>query len=118
MIEVCKIEEIEHGESKIVKIKGVEVGVFNIEGEFYALLNSCQHQRGPVCTGDIRRRVGGDVPSLGKLPDEYFTDDYVVICPWHGWSYDIRTGKHAGDPNIEIPTYKVVVEDKTIYLDV
>jgi len=118
MIEVCKVGEIDHGESKVVKVKGVEVGIFNIEGKFYALLNSCQHQSGPVCTGDIRRRVGGEIPPLGKLPDEYFTDDYVVICPWHGWTYDIRTGKHAGDPGIGIPTYKVLVEDQTVYLDV
>ena len=89
-----------------------------IDGEFYALLNSCCHQRGPVCTGDIRKRVGGDVPPLGKLPEEYFTEDYVVICPWHGWAYDIKTGEHAGDPDIRIPTYKIVVEEQTVYLDV
>ena len=118
MIEVCKVEEVEHGEGKVVKVKGVEVGIFNIDGEFYALLNSCCHQRGPVCTGDIRKRVGGDVPPLGKLPEEYFTEDYVVICPWHGWAYDIKPGEHAGDPDIRIPTYKIVVEEQTVYLDV
>ena len=118
MIEVCKVEEVEHGEGKVVKVKGVEVGIFNIDGEFYALLNSCCHQRGPVCTGDIRKRVGGDVPPLGNLPEVYFTEDYVVICPWHGWAYDIKTGEHAGDPDIRIPTYKIVVEEQTVYLDV
>ena len=118
MIEVCKVEEVEHGEGKVGKVKGVEVGIFNIDGELYALLNSCCHQRGPVCTGDIRKRVRGDVPPLGKLPEEYITEDYVVICPWHGWAYDIKTGKHAGEQDIRIPTNKGVVEAQTVYLDV
>ena len=42
----------------------------------------------------------------------------MVICPWHGWAYDIKTGEHAGDPDIRIPTYKIVVEEQTVYLDV
>ena len=118
MIEVCKVGDINHGESKVVKVIGVEVGIFNIDDEYYALLNSCNHQRGPVCTGDIRRRVDGDIPEMGRPPNEYFTEDYVVICPWHGWAYDIKTGSHAGDPDIKIPTYDVVVKDQIVYIDV
>jgi nitrite reductase/ring-hydroxylating ferredoxin subunit len=117
MIEVCGVEEINQGENKIFKVKGVEIGIFNIEGEFYALLNSCCHQRGPVCTGDIKEKIGGDIPQNGKLPDEYYTGEYVVICPWHGWSYDIKTGGHAGDPDIKIQTYKTIIEDQIVYLD-
>lgn len=99
-------------------VENVEVGVFNVEGEFYALLNSCPHQHGPVCEGEVSRDITGEFLEPGThVEQQYVEDSYTVVCPFHKWSFDIETGEHSGDPDISVPTYDVVVEDETVYVE-
>ena len=50
---VATVEEIPIGGRKLVTIAGRSIGVFNIDGEFYALRNTCPHQGGPLCQGRL-----------------------------------------------------------------
>ena len=101
---VATVDEIPPGERKIVDVGGRSIGVFNVGGEFFALLNRCPHQGGPLCTGNThgflrsagRRRV--PLQPRGRR---------CVRCPWHGWEYDLRTGQSWFDPG------HVLVRDAT-----
>lgn len=116
-IEVCPADELDHLERAFVTVGNREICVFNVDGEYHALQNTCMHQYGPVCEGDLERKLTGEHGDAGDRIDVRYADgEYVIVCPWHTWTYDIETGAHTGDPNIAIPTFDVVVEGGTIYL--
>jgi 3-phenylpropionate/trans-cinnamate dioxygenase ferredoxin subunit len=104
---VGTIDDIPPGERKIVEIGGRTVGVFNVGGEYFAILNRCPHQGGSLGAG----RQTGLVTS--SRPGEYTTSraGEIIRCPWHGWEFDIRTGQSWFDPRaVRVRRYDVSVE--------
>src|SRR4051794_21968623 len=104
---VATLDEMPPGRHKIVEVAGRSIGVFNVNGEFFALRNSCPHQGGPLCTG----RVSGFV--ISETPGEYSysRQGEILRCPWHGWEFDIRTGQSWFDPTrVRVRRYEVTVE--------
>ena len=104
---VAKVDEIPHGGRKIVEVNGRSIGVFNINGEFFALRNRCPHEGAELCVGTITglRR--------SERPGEYSWDreGEIVRCPWHGWEFDIKTGQSWFDPKgVRVRPYPVQVE--------
>ena len=100
-------DEILPGQRKIVEIGGRSVGVFNVNGEYFAVLNRCPHQGGSLCSG----RQSGVVTST--RPGEYVTSraGEIIRCPWHGWEFDLRTGQSWFDPRaVRVRRYDVLVE--------
>jgi nitrite reductase/ring-hydroxylating ferredoxin subunit len=100
---VARADEIAPGERKIVDIGGRSVGVFNIAGEYFALRNRCPHQGGPLCAGlqfaPLRSAVPGEYERGG--------DGEVIRCPWHGWEFEIKTGRSWFDPQgIRVRSYR------------
>ncbi|MCA9156976.1 MAG: non-heme iron oxygenase ferredoxin subunit [Planctomycetales bacterium] len=97
-IKVAEISDIPPGSSKFVDADGLLLALFNIDGVFYALDDACPHQGAPLSEGEIR--------------------GCVVVCPWHGWEFDVTSGKRVnpfGAPNTE--TYRVVVEGNDVMID-
>ena len=112
------VGEIPPGEKKIVDINGRSIGVYNVEGEYYAILNRCPHQGGPLCQGHTVGFLKSDQPG-GSY--EYTRKGEIVRCPWHGWEYDIKTGQSWVSPeNIRVRSYDVGVtapDDVTAEVD-
>src|SRR5947199_9556940 len=91
---VATVAEIPPGERKIIDVGGRSVGVFNVQGEYFAVLNRCPHQGGPLGKGET---LGFLRPGeVGEL--HYSRAGEIVRCPWHGWEYDLRTGQSWFDP--------------------
>jgi nitrite reductase/ring-hydroxylating ferredoxin subunit len=104
---VAEVEEIPPGRRKIVEVARRSIGVFNIDGEFYALRNQCPHQGAPLCLGKIWGTVTSSVP--GEF--HYKPNRDIITCPHHGWDFNIRTGQSWCDPErLRASTYKVDVE--------
>jgi 3-phenylpropionate/trans-cinnamate dioxygenase ferredoxin subunit len=104
---VGTVDEIPPGGRKIVEVAGRSIGVFNVDGEFFALRNSCPHQGGPLCQGSI----SGFVSSSGPGEYHFERDGEILRCPWHGWEYDIRTGQSLVDPRkVRVRRYDVSLE--------
>jgi 3-phenylpropionate/trans-cinnamate dioxygenase ferredoxin subunit len=97
---VCPVEELPPGEVKIVHAGQLAVGVYNLDGEYYALEDRCSHDDGPLCEGDVDLEEG------------------VAICPRHGAHIDIRTGQARTLPAVfPVDTFPVVVEDGIVKVD-
>lgn len=111
---VARVEDIPAGGRKIVRVKGREVGIFNLDGRFYALKNSCPHQAARVCLGRI---VGTALPS-DVYRFEYGKEGQILRCPWHEWEYDITTGQSVFDPNIKVVTYPVELVDGNVVISI
>ncbi len=104
---VGRVSELSPGERKIVEVRGRSIGVFNVHGEYYALRNVCPHQAAPLCLGSIK---GMTMPSK---PSEYIwgREGEILRCPWHGWEFDIITGRSIFNPHrTRVKTYEVTVE--------
>lgn len=104
---VCKASELRPGERKIVEVGGRSIGVFNVHGQFYAIRNLCPHEGAPLCRGIV---TGTTLPSQ---PGEYIwaKDGEILRCPWHGWEFDITSGRSIFNPHkMRVKKYTVTVE--------
>src|SRR5688572_549000 len=107
---VATVDEIPPGSRKIVKIAGRSIGVFNINGAFFAIRNSCPHQGGPLCAGQLSGFLEAD--SNGQY--RYTRRGEFIRCPWHGWEFNTRTGRSYVDPaGLRVKCYQVSVESNT-----
>lgn len=77
-VKVAKADEIAPGQGKMVEVNGKKIALFNVEGAFYAIDDTCTHRGGPLSDGVV--------------------DGKEVTCPWHGAKFDVTTGKVLGPP--------------------
>ena len=97
----------------------VEVGIFRVDGGLRAYENRCRHQGGPVCTGEILGRYEAVVNPDGTIAGERFVDSEPrLVCPWHGWEYDLATGRCAADRRYSVKRYDVAVREGEVYVSV
>jgi nitrite reductase/ring-hydroxylating ferredoxin subunit len=79
-------------------------------GEFFAYLNHCPHMGGPACQGrmiaKVEEIVADDRTSKGMT---FSKTKMHIVCPWHGFEFDIRTGAHPGNPRAKLRRVKVTV---------
>lgn len=105
---VGTVDEIPPQARKIVDIEGRSVGVFNVDGAYYALRNRCPHQGAPLCEGQIV----GTVRSTGPGSFTYDATRTYLQCPWHNWEFDLASGRSWFDPKrLRVRQYQVSVED-------
>ena len=95
-IVVGRVEEIPDGERKIIKVDELSIGVFHHNGQWYALLNSCLHRGGPICTGSL--------------------DGETLTCPWHGYQYNLINGRLLLDPDARLPMFDIEIKNGFIHL--
>lgn len=110
---VCAIDDLPPGARKAVDVDGRSICIFNIGGRLYAVRDVCPHQGGPLCKGT----VSGTMMPAAPLEYVWGLDDQVLRCPWHGWEFDLETGKSLFDPDGErVKMYPVTVEDGQVVL--
>ena len=109
---VARASEIGPGEVRLVEVKRHSIGLFNVAGRFVAALNVCPHELAPVCRG----RVGGTTLPSAAGEYRWGREGEILACPWHGWEFDLLTGRALADPRIRLRLYPVTVEDDTVYV--
>jgi nitrite reductase (NADH) small subunit len=115
---VGRTEEFGERDRKIIAQGDLEIGVFHVEGEFYAYENNCVHQGGPACQGKIINRVEEVIHETDKTAHglKFSETDVHIVCPWHGYEYNVRTGRHPGQKNIRLKPFKVEVKNGEVYV--
>jgi nitrite reductase (NADH) small subunit len=93
----AKVSEIPIGSIKEVQVGGKPVALANVGGTFYAIDNTCLHRGGPLGQGQL--------------------EGPVVTCPWHGWQFDVTTGKAVMNPNAGVGCLRTEVQGDNIYVD-
>ena len=110
---VGRVPELPPGSRRIVVAGRREIGVFNVHGTYYALRNVCPHAGAPLCLG----RVTGTTEATGPYQVTWVRAGEILRCPWHGWEFDIATGRTITEPVERVQTYPVHVEDGFVILD-
>lgn len=112
-----KENEYGEGSRRIVRHGETEIGVFRVDGTFYAYENSCLHQGGPVCEGVIIGKVEAVLGEDKGVVEERFSEkENHIVCPWHGWEYDVVTGECAADRRMRLKRYEVVLRGGEVYV--
>jgi NAD(P)H-dependent nitrite reductase small subunit len=93
-VTVGSVADFSLGLGRMVTVDGRQVALFRLGDEFFALDNMCLHRGGPLCEG--------------------FVENNVVTCPWHGWSYEIKTGTMVQDPRVGVSTHDVRLDGDVI----
>ena len=102
------------GTHRVVTVRRLEIGVFNVGGRYYALPNVCTHQFGPLCEGTVEGTTACSAATGWRY--EWVRDGEIVTCPWHGLEFDITTGRCLAVPKIRLRSYPVTVEDGQVKL--
>ena len=98
-VKVAKTEDVVPGQGKMVEVSGKKIALFNLEGTYYAIDDTCTHKGGPLSEGELS----------GK----------EVTCPWHGAVYDVTTGEVLGPPAPKgVSRYNVRVSGENIEVEV
>jgi 3-phenylpropionate/trans-cinnamate dioxygenase ferredoxin subunit len=95
-IKVAQTSDIPPGEKILVEYEDDEVGLFNLDGEFYAISDVCTHDGGPLVEGHVE----GD----------------CIICPRHGARFNIKTGRQTMPAFVPVPLYEVKIEGSDILI--
>ena len=107
---VAAVADLPPGSRRLVSVKGRPIAVFNLGGEFFALINQCPHQGAGLCEGELTGLITADRPGEFQLSRQ----GEIIRCPWHGWEFDIRTGQSWCDPGrIKARQYPVEVASGT-----
>jgi nitrite reductase/ring-hydroxylating ferredoxin subunit len=105
---VGKADEIVPGSRKIVRVEGRSIGIFNVDGQYYAIRNRCPHQGAALCEGKLWGALRSDVP--GSF--EYNGTKDILACISHGWEFSVKTGQSWCDPKrLRVRSYEVAVEN-------
>ncbi|HEV8309072.1 MAG TPA: Rieske 2Fe-2S domain-containing protein [Methylomirabilota bacterium] len=94
---VADVTELASGEGKIIEAQGKAIALFNCDGTFYAIDNTCLHRGGPLGEGEL--------------------EGTIVTCPWHGWRYDVTTGANVMNASIKVASYPVKVEGNSVLVE-
>jgi len=115
---VARSEDVPERGRVVVSVGGQEVGVFRLDGALYAYDNYCVHASGPVCQGVLMPRVLEALDdSKRSLGDVFSETDLHIVCPWHGYEYNVRTGEHPTEPGIRLRAYKVSEQDGEVVVE-
>ncbi|HUG54072.1 MAG TPA: Rieske 2Fe-2S domain-containing protein [Vicinamibacteria bacterium] len=90
------VSEVSPGSCVEVSVGGTPVAVYNVGGTFYATSNTCIHRGGPLGQGML--------------------EGCTVMCPWHAWTWDVRTGENTANPSLKIGVFEVKVEGPEVFV--
>ncbi|MBI4241783.1 MAG: non-heme iron oxygenase ferredoxin subunit [Candidatus Rokubacteria bacterium] len=98
LVKAAEKAELNPGEGKVVELEGKTLAIFNVDGAYYAIDNTCLHRGGPLGEGEL--------------------EGTVVTCPWHGWRYDVGSGANVNNPAVKVTCFPVKVEGTSIFVEI
>ena len=97
-VKIAEKNAVPEGTGMSIDIEGKSIALFNVGGDFHAIDNTCAHRGGPLGEGSL--------------------EDCEVICPWHGWQYNVTTGECTTNPAAKQKKYTLKVEGENILADI
>jgi len=95
-VRAIEVSEVPEEGVASARVGGVDLAIVRADGQFHALDALCPHQEGPLDEGYV---AGG-----------------CLVCPWHNWEFDVRTGEYLDDPTPSVKRYETLVEDGAVYV--
>jgi nitrite reductase (NADH) small subunit len=110
---VGSVEDVRRDGCRVVEVDGRPVGVISVGDEFFAIGDRCPHMGASMCTGSL----SGTLVAAGPHELVYGMEDRVLRCPWHGWEFDLESGRSLLEPaRYGLRTYEVSIRDGGVVL--
>lgn len=98
-MKVATAGEVREGAGSVVRVGDTAVALFRVEGRCYAIANACPHRGGPLGEGEL--------------------EGHVVTCPWHGWTWDVRSGANVRQPRLKnVACFAVSEENGEVFITI
>ena len=94
---LCLLRDVPPGSARECVAGDRIIAIFNVEGQLHAIDGICPHAGGPLADGELQ--------------------GCIVTCPWHGWQFDVSTGRHMLTPRIQQTRFPVIVEDEQVFIE-
>jgi nitrite reductase/ring-hydroxylating ferredoxin subunit len=107
---VLAAADLPSGARAAVEAFDTTIALFNVGEAVYALENRCAHHGGPLCHGRVTALLLPSEPGTYRLD----ADRPVVVCPWHGWEYDLASGRTIFDPRIFVRAFEARIEGESV----
>jgi nitrite reductase/ring-hydroxylating ferredoxin subunit len=99
LIKVAETKDVAPGTGKVVEVEGRSIALFNVAGTFHVIDNTCSHEGGPLGEGELAEEV--------------------VTCPWHGATFNVKTGAAIGPPAVEsVQRFPVTIQGNDVMVEV
>jgi nitrite reductase/ring-hydroxylating ferredoxin subunit len=98
LVRVADIQEIPPGHAKVLQVRGREIALFNADGTFYAVKNTCPHRGVSLGQGTV--------------------EDSILTCPGHSWQFDLKTGDSVDHPPAGVRCYRVEIQGGWVWVEV
>jgi nitrite reductase/ring-hydroxylating ferredoxin subunit len=116
-VSVGRLADLQSRGRMVVEIEGVGIGVYCVGSEVRAYLNVCPHAGGPVCQGKMMPRTLETVSATGQSLGLAFSQaEHHIVCPWHGYEFDVMTGCHPVDPRVRLTSIPVRIVGGEVWL--
>ena len=97
-IKVALVSDVAPGSARAFDVDGRRLALFNVQGTFYAIEDTCPHRGGPLSEGEL--------------------EGVTVTCPWHGATFDVRTGAVTGAPaRSDVQSFPVRVDGNDVLVE-
>lgn len=112
-VRIGPVDDVRRDGCRVVEVDGRRVGVISVGDEFFAIADKCPHMGASICAGSLS---GTFVPA-GPHELVYGMEDRVIRCPWHGWEFDLESGRSLLEPKrVGLRTYRVTQRDGQVVL--
>ena len=99
LVKIAETKDLPPGQAAAFDVEGQRIALFNVEGTFYAIGDTCTHRGGPLSEGSVAGTA--------------------VTCPWHGADFDLKTGTALGPPAPQgVPSFRVVIEGGDVKIEI
>ena len=116
-IMVGEFSEFAEGGYRVLRVDTFEFGIFRQGDRLVAYENHCPRDGGPVCQGKVIPRVEEEIAADQTSRGLRFSNKRNIVCPWHGWEFDCRTGVNDFDEDTVVEKYPVVIEGDSVFLE-
>ena len=93
-VKVATVPEIPKGTARVFQAGGTPVALYNLDGAIHATANACPHRGGPLGEGAVA--------------------DGIITCPWHGFQFDVKSGRCLTNPGLSVPCLAVTIEGQDV----
>jgi nitrite reductase/ring-hydroxylating ferredoxin subunit len=113
-VDVGPVSEFPEKRMRIVDIGTRQIGVVRWGERVFAVNNRCAHQGGPLCQGILSGRL------MATHPGDLMLDDGAptLACPWHGWEFDLDSGRALLDPKLRVRTFAARTANGRVLVDI
>lgn len=97
-VKVAATNQIAPGTIREFQVEGKAIAIANVGGKFHAINNVCLHRGGPLGQGTL--------------------EGNVVTCPWHGWQFDVISGKSVQNPSAGVACFRVEIRGDEVFVEI